>query len=151
MTQVIEQNFQIIIQLCQEDRERLDKILQALQQPHNCDKCVDGVLRYVKDAEPDAAPEQDARTCDARTCDATPAEPAADPEPATPAEPATPEAPAAAPVHTKADIQRKVVELSAAGKKDKVREIVTAYAAKVSAIPDDKIDEVWDKLSALEG
>ena len=52
---------------------------------------------------------------------------------------------------TMADIQRKVVELSAMGKKDAVREIVTKYAAKVSAIPEAKTGEVWDKLTALEG
>lgn len=123
------------VELCKEDRERLDKILTALQSLH-CETCVQSALSYYQagqTAEP-VAPAQ-------------PAAPAAEPEPVKAEEPAA----APEPVHNKADIQRKVVELSAAGKKDKVREIVTAYAAKVSAIPDDKVDEVWDKLTALEG
>jgi hypothetical protein len=49
------------------------------------------------------------------------------------------------------DVQRKVVELSAAGKKVEVREIVTAYATRVSEVPADKLDEVMAKLIALEG
>lgn len=134
------------VELCKEDRERLDKILTALQSLH-CETCVQSALSYYQagqTAEP-VAPAQPA----APATPEAPAAPAAEPEPVKAEEPAA--APAPAPVHTKADIQRKVVELSAAGKKDKVREIVTAYAAKVSAIPDDKVDEVWDKLTALEG
>ena len=49
------------------------------------------------------------------------------------------------------DVQKKVVELAAAGKKSQVREIVNEYAARVSAIPADKVAEVWDRLTALEG
>lgn len=49
------------------------------------------------------------------------------------------------------DIQKKVVELSAAGKKTEVRAIVKAYADKVSEIPADKLAEVWKQLTALEG
>lgn len=51
------------------------------------------------------------------------------------------------------DVQRKVVELCgpAHGKKAEVREIVKAYAPKVTGIPADKLDEVMAKLTALEG
>lgn len=135
----------VTVELGKEDRERLDKILTALQSLH-CDQCVQSALKYAQagqTTEPAADP-----------APAEPETPATDPEPVKAEEQAAPAeepAPAPAPVHTKADIQRKVVELSAAGKKDKVREIVTAYAAKVSAIPDDKVDEIWDKLTALEG
>lgn len=48
------------------------------------------------------------------------------------------------------DIQQKVVELSAAGMKAQVRDIVKAYAEKVSAIPEDKLQEVWAQLDSLE-
>lgn len=137
----------VTVELSKEDRERLDNILTALQSLH-CETCVQSALSYYQagqTAEP-VEPEKP-------VAPAAPEKPAADPEPAKAEEPAAAPAPAPAPepVHTKADIQRKVVELSAAGKKDKVRKIVTAYAAKVSAIPEDKIDEVWDKLAALEG
>lgn len=49
------------------------------------------------------------------------------------------------------DIQQKVVALSASGKKAEVREIVKSYAEKVSAIPADKFGEVMAKLIGLEG
>lgn len=54
---------------------------------------------------------------------------------------------------TLGDVQRKVVELCgpAHGKKAEVREIIKAYAPKVTGIPADKLDEVMAKLMALEG
>lgn len=60
---------------------------------------------------------------------------------------------AGAAVATLGDVQRKVVELCgpAHGKKAEVREIVKAYAPKVTGIPADKLDEVMAKLTALEG
>lgn len=57
------------------------------------------------------------------------------------------------PAVTLAQIQQKVVQLAAGSngsKKAKVREIINAYAKKVSDLPEDKWDEVWDKLTALE-
>ena len=57
----------------------------------------------------------------------------------------------AEPSVSKADIQKKVIDLSSAGKKAEVRDIVKAYADKVSTIPEDKLSEVWAKLTALEG
>ena len=71
-------------------------------------------------------------------------------EPEEPEAPAAPEEPAA-PHHTKAELQPKVVSLVSAGKKEEVKEIIKQYAAKVSDIPEEKVDEVWDKLSKLEG
>jgi|GEM_PF-4902927 len=68
------------------------------------------------------------------------------PAPAAPA----PEAPAAKPC-TKADLSQLVVRLSAAGLKAQVREIIMAYADRVSNIPEDKYAEVMAKLTALEG
>ena len=68
---------------------------------------------------------------------------------AAPAAPA-PEVPAAKSC-TKADLSQLVVRLSAAGLKAQVREIITAYADRVSNIPEDKYAEVMAKLTALEG
>ena len=59
--------------------------------------------------------------------------------------------PVAEPFHTHEDVQQMVVRLCAAGKKPEVKEIVNAYAERVSAIPADKLDECMDKLKALEG
>ena len=67
-----------------------------------------------------------------------------------PEETEAPEEPTA-PQHTKAELQPKVVSLVSAGKKEEVKEIIKQYAAKVSDIPEEKVDEVWDKLSKLEG
>ena len=50
-----------------------------------------------------------------------------------------------------ADIQKKVVELSAAGKKAEVRDIITKFANRVSAIPAEHTAEVWSQLIGLEG
>ena len=128
----------IVFELCAEDRARLDKIIEGLGR-HDCSRCANDVAKYVVGTletaqEPANAPEP--------IKDET-----APPEPEVVA-PAT-EAPVA--TVDKSDIQRKVVELSAAGKKAQVRDVITAYAAKVSDIPEDKTAEVWQKLTALEG
>lgn len=88
-------------------------------------------------------------------------EPAAEPQTATteqpepapqPEQPEQPEQPApAAPQHTRAELQHLVVTLTSAGKKAEVRAIVLAVAPKVSDIPEDKINEVFEQLKALEG
>lgn len=127
----------ITIELCAEDRARLDNILEALTS-HDCSRCANDVAKYVVGTletaqEPAEAPEPIK-------------EETAQPEP----EVVAPAAEVAEAVSL-ADIQKKVVELSAAGKKAEVREIITAYAKKVSDIPEDKTTEVWNKLTALEG
>lgn len=122
----------IPIELCQEDRARIDKVIEllTLSTGQRCQGCADAVqeaftatkpIEFTKDT-----PEEE-----------KPVEPAQEPE--------------TAPQVTKADIQQKVIQLSAAGKKAQVREIVTAVANKVSDIPEDKLAEVWAKLNALEG
>lgn len=134
-------NITMTVELCAEDRARLDKILEALASSRNCQACVDTITKYVA-AEVGQHIKQPAE-----------AHPVADPFP----EPApAPEAPvepepvkAEAPAVTSADVQRLVVQLSAAGKKDQVREIVNSYAPRVSAIPEDKLVEAWDRLAEL--
>lgn len=135
----------ITIELCAEDRARLDKILEALMARPDCTLCakqvvdyctqVTGVNEYGAKVEPEAPAE--------------PEHPVENPfpEPVTQKEPEKPTAPAV----TKSDVQQKVVALSAAGKKAEVREIVHAYAERVSGIPEDKLPEVMAKLNALEG
>ena len=127
----------ITIELCQEDRARLDAILVALQ---SCGTPYAATLESTSEEAPQL-PAQEPQD-----------EPVVEPEevPATEAEQPT-EAEPAAPAVSLSDIQKKVVDLSVAGKKAQVREIIKAYATKVSAIPADKVDEVWQKLTALEG
>lgn len=133
----------ITIELCAEDRARLDKILEALMARPDCTRCakqvvdyctqVTGVNEYGAKVEPEAPAE--------------PEHPVENPFP----EPAAPKEKPAVPAVTKSDVQQKVVALSAAGKKAEVREIVHAYAERVSGIPEDKLAEVMAKLNALEG
>ena len=126
-------NITVTIELCAEDRKRLDVISDTLE-----------LIRLA--------------VAEGKTLPAAVAQESAQPEPK--AEP-TPEAeaPTEAPVAAEeapakvvelADIQKKVVELSAAGKKAEVRDIITKYATRVSAIPADKTAEVWGQLTALE-
>lgn len=118
----------ITIALCQEDRARLDKIIEVLGQIGTM-AATPVVTHEVQQPEPEGesipAPE----------------------EPSTAQE--TVEDPAK--VVPLADIQKKVVELSAAGKKAEVRDIITKYAGRVSAIPEEHTAAVWEQLIGLEG
>lgn len=122
----------IPIELCQEDRARIDKVIEllTLSTGQRCQSCADAVQEAFTATEPieftKDTPEEE-----------KPAEPAQEAD--------------TAPKVSKADIQQKVIQLSAAGKKAQVREIVTAVATKVSDIPEEKLAEVWAALNALEG
>lgn len=167
----------ITIELCPEDRARLDKIYEALTR--DCKDCVSSALKAVQNlattlgapAEPTKAEEADhlkqlKKLVEAAEATAeTPATDATEPQEATkeetpthidPTDTAAPfetvEAPA--PSVTLEQIQQKVVQLAALGgaKKAKVREIISAYGSKVSDLKDhaDKWGEVWAKLTAVE-
>lgn len=121
----------IPIELCQEDRARIDKVIEllTLSTGQRCQGCADAVQQAFTARQPieftKDTPEEE-----------TPAEPVQEAD--------------TAPQVTKADIQQKVIQLSAAGKKAQVREIVTAVATKVSDIAEDKLADVWAALNALE-
>lgn len=139
----------ITIELCAEDRARLDHINVNLTEL---------IMRVMGNPAPDmgevlqkAAPEL-AEKLAAQHPVADPFKelPKAEPVPFEQEAPKQ-EAPKAAPQYKLEDIQQKVVALSANGKKAEVREIVKSYAEKVSAIPADKFGEVMAKLTGLEG
>lgn len=124
------------VELSAEDRVRLDAILEALQGSRaNCKGCVEAALKVAGagKTQPEAAEQPEPEVV-------TTHEPVAAPEPEKQPERSV----------ERSDIQRKVVELSNAGKKAQVREIVMSYAGRVTEIPEDKLVEVWDKLTALE-
>lgn len=123
------QEIKVTVELCPEDRGRLDAILSALQNA--------GTPYPAPAVSPDTPVIEDIHTAST---------PASKPEKQT-AEPTI--GPSDSAQITAADIQRKVVALSAAGLKDEVKAIVKAYAVKVTAIPEDKRAEVWEKLSKL--
>lgn len=129
----------ITIELCTEDRARLDAILEALKGAHpRCDNCV----RLVNDlCHATTSAETEAQAPEAETPQET------QPEPEKPTEPK-----AEAPAVTAEDIRSKYMSLAAASpKKKQAAALIKLYANKIDEIPADKLAEVLDKLNALEG
>ena len=131
----------ITIELCQEDRARLDKIIKALEQSRAIAVSSMSVAPNVESDESKIETEEPMEgqvTVEeiAETTEQIPSE----------------EAPVEEPVKivSLSDIQKKVVELSAAGKKAEVRDIITKYANRVSAIPAEHTAEVWNQLVGLK-
>lgn len=127
----------ITIELCAEDRARLDSLLAKL------DRCIG---EFIPSREGHTDYGYKAQGVEYATQDEA-AEAKLEEIP----EPYSEPSPFETPTVTRADVQQKVVALSAAGKKEKVRSVVNAYAAKVSGIPEEKLAEVLEKLNALEG
>ena len=126
---------------------KLDEIIALLKQTPQCadfakavaEAAVSSTATALRQATQDAP--EPAQVTEYTTEEEKPAE----------AQETAPEAPAQ-PAVTHADIQKKVIELTKAGKKAAVRDAVLAYDnVNVSGIPVDKLTEVWDKLTALEG
>lgn len=138
----------ITIELCAEDRARIDRLTAALE-ARACDKCVAAAMSYkaavAAEAKQEEAPQESlgdaAEASKAETPTTTPA------EAERPAQKET-AAPAAASV---AEVQKKVIELATKGPewKAKVRDIVKQYAERVQLIPEDKLGEVLTKLNEL--
>lgn len=147
----------ITIRLCDEDRARLDLIIDALA------KLTEPAIMTAEEykaavvlTEPQSAPETKPEG------EPTPA-PVESPTAAQAAE-NTANAEQDAPAVTKEQIQQKVTQLVAAtvGAKDpagmekakarkaKVRAIINAHAARVSDLPADTWGEVWGQLIALD-
>ena len=159
----------IVIELCAEDRARLDRLAEAMERKA-CDKCVETAMEFAKlrmdpkpeqKAEPDEiqqklaetlakasdpveAPKNDTEEAE----DSTQATAPQEEEKPTVEEPAT--APTA-PTVDRAELKAKVIQLCAKGLKEQTRDIVRAYAQTVTDVPEDKIAECYTKLVALEG
>lgn len=114
---------------------KLDRIIELLEQvtTHDCSKCTESVVKFVASelGQTEQAEPQKEEIPGQVNLFETPA-------------PEKPEV-------KLADVQKKVVDLSTAGKKDAVKAVIQAYAPRVSAIPEDKLAEVLEKLTALEG
>lgn len=155
----------ITIELCSEDRARLDRLAEALER-RTCDKCVATALQWQK-AYTEQPPETDPiqqKLAETLAKVGSPVEPpknaVEEAEVQTPTttppeeEKPTEEAPAptpTAPTVDRAELRAKVIELSAKGLKEQTRDIVRAYAQTVTAVPEDKVAECYKKLVALEG
>ena len=165
-------NNQITLAWCAEDRARIDRLTEALEDftrkakdiTPTCDACAktvaEGVAHYIGDQQPKLVitklePGDPGYTSHENATESTEAETPATVQPVeeTPAQ--TEDAPVAEvkPAVTLEQIQQKVIQLAAANggaKKAQVRGIVNAYATKVSDLPESTWDEVWEKLTALE-
>ena len=155
----------IVIELCSEDRARLDRLAEAMERK-TCDKCVTTAIEAMKatqqpKAEPDPiqqalaetlaqvtdsveAPKNATEEADASTPTTAPQEE----EKPTAEEPAT--APST-PTVDRAELKAKVIQLCAKGLKEQTKDIVRAYAQTVTDVPEEKIAECYAKLVALEG
>lgn len=162
----------ITIELCAEDRARLDRLAEALERKA-CDACVRSIADSLKDlmpkqanaeqkpepddvqkalaetlakaSDPVEAPKNAVEEAETSTQTTTPPEE----EKPTGEEPAT--APSA-PTVDRAELKTKVIQLCAKGVsvKEQTRDIVRAYALTVTAVPDDKVAECYAKLVAFE-
>ena len=141
----------ITIELCTEDRARLDRLTAALENQ--------ATVKNVCTCKTDVLPEQMSIDVDALTPRAeAPQKPTdAQDEPTPTTAPTEEEKPTEAkkPSISLEQIQQKVMQLAAANggvKKAKVRDIISTYGTKVSDLKEqpEKWDEVWQKLTALE-
>ena len=146
----------ITIELCAEDRARLDRLAAAME-CRSCDNCVTTVLDYMKKfVSTETQPAECAANEEAseEAPNNTPAAVEDTPPITTPLteENPTEETPVAPPTPTvdRAALRAKVIELSAKGLKEQTRDIVRSYAQTVTAVPDDKVAECYAKLMVLE-
>ena len=141
----------ITIELCTEDRARIDRLTAALEalQPPTVGMDLNAITKpgtyRVEQAAPTQSPAEPAGAAEAET-PATPqpeaeATTTADPDPVAEAKPAP----------TTQELQQTVIALVNKGKKADVSAIVKSYAATVSGIPEDKRAECMERLNALEG
>lgn len=128
-------NINVTIELCAEDRARLDNILEALRGTAPANKKKPAAAKAIE-----AAPEPAAPVMPEPQEEPAPQE---QPKAETPAEPV--------PEVTAAELQSKVVKLVGAGKKDAARAVIQEYAPNVSSVPAEKRAEVLERLNALEG
>ena len=143
----------ITIELCKEDRQRLDEVVAFLGQLVGELKSQNApVIMPQNQAQPATAPQPVQNVPNPETVHPVDeVSPHGQPEPV--AEPdELPWDTTPTPKWTKADLTAKVQQLAApgTGKREKVRAIVKSYAEKVGDIPEDKYAEVMDKLTALE-
>ena len=127
----------ITIELCAEDRARLDRLSAALENART------PVIIEENLVEPEDY--NDTALYDTETPQEAPQEVE---DEQTPQETETVQNESTV---TKQDILQKVIALCGAGKKAEAKDVITTYADSVSDLPDSALVEVWDKLTALEG
>lgn len=152
-------NINVTVNLCAEDRARLDKIIDLLsaraseelkssaeaKPPDDIQKKLAEVVASVSTETVENATDE----AETPTTTENPTEPIneAQPEPTEATQAEEPKKPSV----TMQMLTNKAITLSAAGMKDQVRDVVHQYAKTVTSLPEDKWDEVYEKLNALEG
>lgn len=137
----------IVIELCAEDRARLDKILKALENAApRCDNC----LRLVADLSKPSPAEPDVGIIDPNVAQALGAPEAPAPAPVRAAVPEAP-APVAAPVISLAEFQKVIVTRCAESPdtKKKVQALIANYADCVSNVPEERRAEFLEELAKI--
>ena len=133
-------NITITMELCTEDRERLDNVIKALQAIAAGQAPSVEPKKAPAQANTPAQPKQPTQAATAPQVEQDVAP--WDEEPPTQTEPTV----------TMEDIQHLIVTLATTqGKKAEAREIVRDYADRVTEIPADKWDVVYRRLKKLEG
>lgn len=131
----------ITIELCPEDRARLDAILAALSGRPDCAQCAQISAAYAEELRASRHAKEDEHPV---------ADPFPDPEAEAPTAPQEePELPGQLKTVTHDDIRD--VFMNAGEKQAEVREIIHQYAKKISAIPAEKLGELMEKLEAVCG
>lgn len=125
----------ITIELCAEDRARLDRLTAALEAARTPVVTEENLFELADYETPEPVKEEQ-----------TPQETATVQNAPTEAELVH-----VVPTVTKQDILQKVIALCGAGKKAEAKDVITTYADSVSDLPESALAEVWDKLIALEG
>ena len=144
----------ITINLCDQDRELLSNILEALKSQQNCTQCAQISSAYAQElkvlhSEPKAEdhPVTEPFSVEPTT---TEVEPKEAPEPVEEPEPVAEVVMTEEEPITHAELLSLVRELSKTKHFSTARDIVKSYADCVSDIPEDKLAEAYFKLNALE-
>lgn len=142
----------ITIELCAEDRARLDRLAEALER-RACDKCVTAAVECIKTTLESITEPMPQATTEPLSEEKIPVvHPPTNVEEVDATEPIEePTAEPTLPPVDRAELRAKVIELSAKGLKEQTRDIVRSYAQTVTAVPDDKVAECYAQLIALEG
>lgn len=127
----------IEIKLCAEDRARLDRLAAALENARTPILIEETIAEPEDYKNPEATPEAPQNE------DEAPEEQTTQPLKETPK--------TTAPVVSLEDIRGKYMSLAATPKREQARAVIKAYAEKISDIPEDKLAEVLEQLTALEG
>lgn len=141
----------ITIELCTEDRARIDKLIAALElRTTQVNDIVSKGCLYASEEEIQNAyhgAESKAEQAEDTQAEQTPTQTTDD---ATAASTAATEHGAERPQVSVEDIRSKYMSLATTPKKEDARQLIKQYADKITDIPEDKMAEVLKKLTELE-